>query len=1702
MRRMFLAALALFLFTVPAVGQGIYATIPTDGGTTSDQLQNIVFTFIEPSAVDPSTIELWVDGVAYTTGSPEVTWVPANLYFEPTLPFDEGSVVCSLATALDWTGAPLEGFPYVFDFFVDLTGPEVIYNGIYGIDSDTFPVILGPNTFAEVVLPGDTIVIEWHITDDMSDLDPLTIGVEVNGVLYEYPCPELDWVNDGVILSVDTIIVVDETTYVYTYADYIAFYLTGWAPMDTIWAELVTFDDAPDYGLPNILLDDPINGLYFYLDYLGAEAIKVSPLREGIGILRSSCTDQQFIFDLYDENGIDPTSLTVDFRSTAIGTASPMVATMPIWDYAATYWHVFVPDTFFRIVWPQTGFYWRSVCVIDEFTVDTVITAAADTFYDTLFYVHPLTDVDSWWTLTELIASNRDNAYESSAELSELLYGGVHDPYAHARLMVIWNVDNGLDFDPWFGLLTSEFYPYLTYDTVGCGYGDDDMTDDFMEVLFVEFMNPDVYYLYDTVLATYDEIAHVAKNIYCEYGWGYYNGVFEWEWQEPSILHPIMATTTNLAQVGTRVTITPNPPIYEGETLHVELLTCDDEYGNPLEPHSVEWDVTADRSSPYLVDYSPAHNTITTNTFLPISVTLADEYGVIDPTTVRMHIEYSGGVIDIDNPPAPFSVEFDWDPETGVFTWDPALAGVEWAEGDTVIVIFYDVADSIDLCEENHYAYEYALVTWTFFIINGPYLDYVVPANGTFTSCEDQLVTFNIVDVDGIDPATVEFLFEGTVFTTATVDTEIICEWIYFGTDSILDCVEHIYTPLQNFGGGLFVFDPLEGSYIDGRHINCAILNAEDIHGEPLWYVGDYEWSFTCDFTPPVYFEPQPAPGAYASGEHLEVSIALRDSISEMIGTSFVTLSVGDIIYSPETSPNCTWDGDHLNIDLGAAGVTFPDGIMVEACLDDLYDGVDYYCTLYPNMAEGLPYCWTFYIDNNPPLPTLLEPLDWTVTACATQKIEILLEDNLGIDLSSIIMIVEGVLYSIDSPELSFADDVLTFAPSIPWVDGDIVDFSLAQVGDLAGNMTYNSPSNTEFVVDLLEPLVLNTVPADAEILTEELLDITFDVYDESGITENTALVTVWVIVEEETTMYVYAWDSLATYFYFTDLGEGEYLIDFDLLATDIVLPSRGAEVIVEFAIQDAPDYYCFVGDEVGNEVIYEFGFEITPGWFVELELIDSTTVDSFFLVMGAAYGASDGLDLGIDELAIPLPPDTSGGALIPPTFLIDGDVRLIADFKSLADDEPMWMVWTGTSAGTLWWNPVDFPPYGAFVIDGWLDMRSTNFFAYGPAQAIFINFTPEFLTLRTGWNLVSVPVDPANPDPATVFGVPDYQIFWYNPWTEAYEIPTIIHPGYAYFVLYIPGVGDPDEITFSVPGTPVHSFTTEMPIGWNTIGSVFDFGGVSVDDIGHFFSVPADAIWGPGVYGYDPDFDAYIYSSEIYPGLGYWLYIDLPGPYTSAEITLESSWLRAAEYIDPLAAIDEAHLNIDGTELVLAIDANSTNDADPGLDRLMPPAMVDGQNIAYLNAGNMNLMRDARPVAEWTLVLTKSTTVATDRPITVNGQLIENSKTLPAGTYKVTFAGSRIPDVLMLHQNTPNPFNPITEIAFDLPENSEVTLEVFNMLGQKVRTLANGEFKAGRHNMVWNGKDISGRDAASGVYFYKLSTSDEILTKKMILLR
>ncbi len=124
----------------------------------------------------------------------------------------------------------------------------------------------------------------------------------------------------------------------------------------------------------------------------------------------------------------------------------------------------------------------------------------------------------------------------------------------------------------------------------------------------------------------------------------------------------------------------------------------------------------------------------------------------------------------------------------------------------------------------------------------------------------------------------------------------------------------------------------------------------------------------------------------------------------------------------------------------------------------------------------------------------------------------------------------------------------------------------------------------------------------------------------------------------------------------------------------------------------------------------------------------------------------------------------------------------------------------------------------------------------------------------------------------------------------------------------------------------------------------------------------------------------------------------------------------------------------------------------------------------------------DTGAINEWCLRMTHDSVVAVDDP------------DLPGD--------AQTPVAFRAYDNYPNPFNPMTNIKFDLPRSSRVKLAVYDLAGRLVRELVNEDLGAATHTVRWDGTDQSGRRQASGVYYYRLVTDERVVTKKMTLVK
>jgi len=161
--------------------------------------------------------------------------------------------------------------------------------------------------------------------------------------------------------------------------------------------------------------------------------------------------------------------------------------------------------------------------------------------------------------------------------------------------------------------------------------------------------------------------------------------------------------------------------------------------------------------------------------------------------------------------------------------------------------------------------------------------------------------------------------------------------------------------------------------------------------------------------------------------------------------------------------------------------------------------------------------------------------------------------------------------------------------------------------------------------------------------------------------------------------------------------------------------------------------------------------------------------------------------------------------------------------------------------------------------------------------------------------------------------------------------------------------------------------------------------------------------------------------------------------------------------------------------------DPNQAGSGDPGL--------VDIENGDYHLKSN-SLLRG------------RGTNLSEYYSVDYQGNSLPESGAWDVGAFQFPESSPDIIKNFVLRQNYPNPFNTSTVINFIIPKTDNVTMVVYNLMGQKIRTLLKNKLGAGNHFVRWNGKDNKGNMVSSGIYFYRLEWGNCIETKKMILMR
>lgn len=253
--------------------------------------------------------------------------------------------------------------------------------------------------------------------------------------------------------------------------------------------------------------------------------------------------------------------------------------------------------------------------------------------------------------------------------------------------------------------------------------------------------------------------------------------------------------------------------------------------------------------------------------------------------------------------------------------------------------------------------------------------------------------------------------------------------------------------------------------------------------------------------------------------------------------------------------------------------------------------------------------------------------------------------------------------------------------------------------------------------------------------------------------------------------------------------------------------------------------------------------------------------------------------------------------------------------------------------------------------------------------------------------------------------------------------------------------------------------------------------------------------------------------------GRGYWMH--QVNALLSGKGNPQETYVDMCNYMELI----RTHFNEHGLNPINVFDVELTDDCNQRLEALRetispkPKAAMNEKARAHMTALLLNMV--SGKIAQWAEISEDSATVSqaitycnylitdmnpeNDEVAKDIAEMIDEGTIVPSGLIDLSTANiayrrnntEQLPTEYSLSQNCPNPFNPITEISFAVPEATDVTLEVYNVLGQKIATLVDGRRDAGYHTVNWDGSSV-----ASGVYLYRIEAGDFVESRKMVLLK
>jgi hypothetical protein len=367
-------------------------------------------------------------------------------------------------------------------------------------------------------------------------------------------------------------------------------------------------------------------------------------------------------------------------------------------------------------------------------------------------------------------------------------------------------------------------------------------------------------------------------------------------------------------------------------------------------------------------------------------------------------------------------------------------------------------------------------------------------------------------------------------------------------------------------------------------------------------------------------------------------------------------------------------------------------------------------------------------------------------------------------------------------------------------------------------------------------------------------------------------------------------------------------------------------------------------------------------------------------------------------------------------------------------------------------------------------------------------NTFPLSVSVNNGWNMVSVPgLHPTNQDVTTWWSGKDPSAGVFR-FSGGYLPVTTTTPGQGYWMKHT------GANTYNYPAIQIVAHDPIVAAtGWNLIGGYE----TSVATSGITTTPPG--LQSGSVFQYA---SGYTVATNLVPGYGYWVKLTGAGSInipTSLAKGLAKNEVNTSDW-GKIIITDKS-----GKSYTLYTVKGEVNLNDFELPPAPPTGMFDvrfgsGRYAEELSASLQTIEMNSLEYPVTVRVENADIRLQDGTGNGLNERLKSGEEVVISNSAinKLMISGEVIPDKYALEQNYPNPFNPSTKIEFSIPEDvNNVTLIIYNALGQRVAELVNSKMEAGKYSYVWNASDI-----ATGLYIYELRTDKFVSVKKMLMLK